>query len=302
METLKAPRVEAAHANFLRNAHTIAAIGLGVLAFANAHAQDAVGKSTEKPVPHRTERAAAVEPPTINIMPAGDLGPIILPADLPDISNTNFDQFIGKLSPTSYGPSDFGNGVVSKKDEFLKIGTSPSGDWSNGIAVSRNRLHPARCVWLEPKILSDQKEYKLEADPCKEFWANSKFITKYTSDINCMPGSCVDGTPVNVINSASCKKWIYGNYAEDAYGPTNLTFPRTRGGFFTKDRPMVANEEVKWRYVSEDKKSVYARVNLVNGLGGWRYIDRRCLPDKLPHGNAAKKTGDTIPGARPNGG
>lgn len=223
-----------------------------------------------------------------------------IPDDLPDIYNTQWDEFHGSNAPINAGPSDFGMGAVDEKDEFMQVKRSTSGDWGLGLIVSKDRKEPVRCGWVEMLIVSDKKVYSPANNPCLPFWGILKNTFYFAKDLNGSPGKFVDGTPTKIIPSDNCNPFLFSNYATPYWGPTNMSYPDTPGGFYDKIRFVSSEETVWYRYTTKNNAASYVRIKAPNGRGGWGYIDRDCISTPAPKGNAKEKTSKTVPGANPD--
>lgn len=224
-----------------------------------------------------------------------------IPADLPDIQNTHWDDFHGSGAPINFTPSGFGKGRAEEGDEFMQVKRSYSGDWALGLIVSKDRDEPIQCGWVETLILSDKKVYNPANNPCLPFWGIMKNFSSFGQDPNGAPGKFVDGSPINI--SPKCSHpYFYGNYATPYWGPNNMSYPETSGGFYDKIRFVSSKETVWYRYTVKSRgaaEAVYVRIKAPDGKGGWGFMKRDCF-DETPKGNAKEKTSETVPGANPD--
>lgn len=249
-----------------------------------------------------TLAALAVAPTAPAAMSQATLDRLSIPADLPDIQNTHWDEFHGSGAPINSKPSGFGMGRVDEGDEFMQVKRSYSGDWGLGLVVSKNRDEPIRCGWIETLILSDKKVYNPANNPCLPFWGIMKNFSSFGQDLNGAPGQFVDGTPVNI--SPKCDHpYFYGNYATPYWSPTNMSYPETPGGFYDRVRFVSRKETVWYRFTVKGLQGIgeaaYVRIKAPDGKGGWGYMKRECF-DETPKGNAKEKTSKTVPGANPD--
>lgn len=241
--------------------------------------------------------------PTINkatYLTIGVLAVSAHPAEATPISNLHTDDFVGNRPSLANEPSKFSLGTVDKQDRFRQIMPSFSGNWAFGRVVSKNKDEPEHCGWVEDTILQDDTVHAPQKDPCITFRNLLKNPYTFGKDFNCKPGVCVDGKPVTITLKSGCIPTVWGNYANKQRDYSNLTFPRTPGGLYDRLRGLQLNEVVRYRYTTKDGQAAMVRVDVDDyGNGGWTFIDRDCLPDKISKGGTRKHS-LTIPGPNPN--
>jgi hypothetical protein len=231
------------------------------------------------------------------------LNRLSIPDDLPDIVNLHKNDFAGSVAPGAAEPSKLGTVGVDEKNEAMPIKRSWSGTWLLSVIVSKGRMEPVRCAWIQSKLIDTKRIFRPLNNPCIRYWGIMKDEYFFAKDLNGAPGTKVDGAPMRVKDTPACNRnrIMYANYATDYYGPLNLSFPETGGGLYHEVRKLEKNELVFYRYTTRDDQAIYVRTVAKDGEGGWGYLPRDCRTDEVPKGGA-DKTGDTQPGANPNGG